>query len=96
MTEFRWILAAACGLFFLICVSVSFAVAVRWYWKRERGSGLWFAGSIVAFAGVLLAPVGTLWQRLPYALLPLAFELLLLAALVLIDRIVQRYREVDD
>lgn len=88
MPEIRWFLAAICALFYLICMTISVASSVRWLRKRKSGSGLWFVGSIAAFVGALLAPIGTPTQRLPFAFLPLAFEALLFAGLWTVNRFV--------
>jgi hypothetical protein len=88
--EIRWILASICGLFFVMCVTISISTAIRWYRERKTGSGLWFAGSIVAFGGVLLLPIGTLTQRVFYAFLPLVFEIMLFAAFWVVDRYMTR------
>jgi hypothetical protein len=90
VTEIRWVLASACGLFFVICLSINISAAVRWYRARKTGSGVWFAGSIVAFGGALLLPIGTLTQRIFYAFLPLVFEIMLFAAFWVVDRYMTR------
>ena len=73
-----------------MCVTISIFTAVRWYRERKTGSGLWFAGSIVAFGGVLLLPIGTLTQRVFYAFLPLVFEIMLFAVFWAADRYMTR------
>jgi uncharacterized protein YggT (Ycf19 family) len=84
--EVRWLLSVICGLIFVVCVWVSIATSVRWFQKRKTGSGLWFIGSVAAFIGVMLAPIGSPARRLLYALLPLAFEAMLFVTFMLIDR----------
>lgn len=86
MVEARWIAAGLLFVFAAMCWFITVGIAVRYYRTGKSGSGLPFVGSVAAFLGLLVLPLGTMGQRASHGLLPVGFEFLLLAFLVVLTR----------
>lgn len=79
-----WIAAAIAFLFFGLCFSVTVGVAFRCAFTGKTGSGLPLIGSIVATAGILVAPVATFYDRLCWSWVPIVFEVSTIVILILV------------
>lgn len=74
MNAIRWILTCLGLLFFLLCFATTIAASVRWIRTGKTGSGLPIVGSIVAAAGIMVAPLDAHSHRIGIACIPFAIE----------------------
>ena len=86
MDIIRWIITGLGLAYYSTCLVLLTSLAFKRVRTGVGSSGLAFFGSFVAALAIVLMPLGSLGQRLPYVVLPFAVEGLYFAFNLVMDR----------